>query len=132
MNLNVSLQVFIKEGLGELQFPEVFKRSPLQVHIGCDSMWFIANPTGHNELCFIICCGSFYYTRNREQRPNILGMFQNKTTANMVNFLNKIPITSAQETLEIEIVDFHNKRLNISALAVFHLEGSVKNQLLTI
>ena len=50
----------------------------------------------------------------------------------MVNFSNKIPITSAQETLEIEIVDFHNKRLNISALAVFHFEGSVKNKLLTI
>ena len=66
MNLNVSLQVFIKEGVGELQFPEVFKRSPLQVHIGCDSMWLNENPKAHNEPCFIICSGSFYYTRNHE------------------------------------------------------------------
>ena len=132
MNLNVSLQVFIKDGLGELQFPEVFKRSPLQVHIGCDSMWFNKNAEAHDEPCFIICSGSFYYTRNHELRPNILGMFQNKTTTNIVNFSKKFPITSAQETLEIEIVDFNNKRLEISSFAVFHLEGSVKNKLLTI
>ena len=131
MNLNVSLPLFIKKGLGELQFPELFKRAPLQVNIACDSAYFSANNTALNEPCFIVCSGSFYYTRDHEQKPNILGMFQNKRTTNLVNFSKRFPITSAQETLEIEIVNFHNQRLDISCLAVFHLDGSVRSMLLT-
>ena len=132
MDLNVSLPLFIKKGVGALKFPEVFKRGPLQVDISCDSMFFTANSSNDNGPCFIICSGSVYYTKDHELKPNILGMFQNKKTTNLVNFSKKFPITSAQETLEIEIVNFHYQRQNISCLGVFHLEGSVRNKLLTI
>ena len=132
MHLNVSLPLFIKNGVGSLKFPEAFKRAPLQVYIGCDSAYFSLNTSARNEPCFITCSGSFYHTHNHEVKPNILGMFQNKRTANLVNFSKKFPITSAQETLELEIVDFHYNRQNISCLAVFELEGLVRNKLLTI
>ena len=132
MNLNVSVPLLIKDGIGELQYPEVFKSAPLQTHISCDSMYFTANENAKDEPCFIICSGSFYYTRDHQLKPNILGMFQNKTATNIANFSCSFPITSAQETLEIEIVDFFYKRQKISCFALFHIEGAVKNKLLTI
>ena len=132
MNLSVSVPLLIKNGIGELHYPEVFKRAPLQTHISCDSMYFNPNSNAKNEPCFVICSGSFYYDHNHDQKSNILGMFQNKPLTNIVTFSKTFPITSAQETLEIEIVDFYFKRQKISCLAVFHLEGAVKNKLLTI
>ena len=129
---NVSLPLFINNGVGQLQFPEVFNRGPLHVKIGCSSLYFNPNVKANNEPCFLVSSGSFYYTPNREVRPNILCMFQNKKTTNTVSFSGMFPVTSAQENMEIEIVDFHYKRMNVSCLAILHLEGSVKNKHLTI
>ena len=89
------------------------------------------NEAALNEPLLMVCSGSTYYTQDKQVKRNILGMFQNKRTTNLVNFSKRFPITSAQETLEIEIVNFHNQRLDISCLAVFHLDGSVRSMLLT-
>ena len=132
MNLNLSVSLLIKRGLGELQFPEVFKSDPLQASICCHTLYFHENEKAKNEPLFVICSGSFYYTRDHVLKPNILGLFQNKPHTNIVTFSGKHPITSSQETLEIEIVDYQNKRQEISCFAIFHLEGSVRNKLLTI
>ena len=100
--------------------------------IGCSSLYFNPNVKANNEPCFLVSSGSFYYTPNREVRPNILCMFQNKKTTNTVSFSGMFPVTSAQENMEIEIVDFHYKRMNVSCLAILHLEISVMNKHLTI
>ena len=132
MNLIVSMPLFIKKGVGALKFPEAFKRAPQQVHIGCDSMYFSPNPKAKNEPLFLVCSGSFYYNCNHEVQPNILGMFVNKQSTNIVKFSKVYTITSAQESLEIEIVDFDNNRKDVSCFAVFHLEGLVSNKFLTL
>ena len=132
MNICVAVPLYIKQGIGELHFPEVFKRAPLQVNIGCNSMYFSPVLTTKDEPCCIICSGSYYYSAKHELKPNILGMFQNKKKINIVNFTQKFPISSAQEILQIEIVDFNYKRKDISSIAVFHFEGAVSNRHLAI
>ena len=57
-------------------------------------------------------------------------MFQNKKLANVITFGHWIPLTSPQENLEIEIVDFYDKRKSVSAVGVFAIQGQVQNNLL--
>ena len=70
---------------------------------------------------------------NGEISKNVLAMFQNKSSANIVHFSeHRHPITTSQERLQIAIVDYHGERQKVSALAVFSIDGHVANYLLTI
>ena len=59
-------------------------------------------------------------------------MFQNKTHANTVSFDYSVPLTNPQDPITVEIVDLHGKRQEINAVAVFYIDGLVKNRLLAM
>ena len=133
MNLNTSTMVSIKNGVGELEFPHALKRDLLTSTIHCQSLYINANPTAKNEGLFIVCDCSYYITQNGTTKKNILAMFQNKKAANIVYFSNhRVPITTPQDRLKIEVVDAEGVCQKVSALATFDIAGSVSNKLLAI
>ena len=133
MNLNTSTAVLIQNGVGELEFPQAFKRDLLTANIYCQSLYIHENSLAVNEGFFVVCDGSYFIKSNGEISKNVLAMFQNKAVANIVHFSeHRHPITTPQERLQIEIVDYHGERRKVSALAVFCITGLVANFLLTI
>ena len=133
MNLNTSTMVSIANGIGELEFPHALKRDLLTSTIHCQSLHINANPAAKNEGLFIVCDGSYYITQNGVPKKNILAMFQNKKAVNMVYFPNhRMPITTPQDRLKIEVVDAEGVCQKVSALATFDIAGYVSNKLLAI
>ena len=133
MDVKLSVPLLIVKGSGIIDLPPVLKRDPLKSTITCDSLYFNNNPSARNEPYFVVCSGSWYYNHKHEPKKNILGMFQNKATANIVSFNFPAPLTRLQENLEIEIIDLNGKRVeNVSCMAVCHIHGQVSNRLLAI
>ena len=133
MNLNTSSIVKIREGVGELEFPQALKRDLLTTSIYCQSLHFSENYLAVNEGFFVVCDASYFIKSNGEVSKNILAMFQNKATTNTLHFSeHRYGITTPQERLQIEIVNTHGERQKVSALAVLGLVGPVANYLLTI
>ena len=133
MNLNTSTAVAIQNGVGELEFPKALKRDLLISTIYCQSLYFNGNTSASNEGLFVVCDGSYYITRNGVAKKNILAMFQNKATTNIVHFSDhRLPINVPQDRLTIEIVDHKGVRQQISAQAVFDIAGRVSDKLLAI
>ena len=133
MNLNTSTMVSIANGVGELEFPHALKRDLLMSTIQCQSLYIDANPAAKNEGFFIVCDCSYYITQNGMAKKNILAMFQNKKSVNIVYFpTHRVPITTPQDRLKIEIVNGAGDCQKGSALAVFDIDGCVSNKLLAI
>ena len=132
MSLQVSLSLHIIKGEAQLEYPPVFKREALTARIRCKSLGFMDNEDAANAPLFVVCSGSMYRDQNSHLKKNILGMFQNQPTANIVNFDYFAPLTTPQEVITVEIVDFHGKRQDINALAVFHIEGLINNHLMAM
>ena len=133
MNLNTSTVVVIQNGVGELEFPQALKRDLSMSTITCQSPYLEANENASNEGFFIVCDGSFYITQNGMVRKNILAMFQHKAVVNIVYFKDhKLPISTPQDRLKIEIVNSDGVRQDVSGLATFDIVGCVSNTLLTI
>ena len=66
-------------------------------------------------------------------KKNILAMFQNKKSVNIVYFpTHRVPITTPQDRLKIEVVNAEGDCQKVSALAVFGIDGCVSNKLLAI
>ena len=60
-------------------------------------------------------------------------MFQHRTKVKTIYFHgDKLPITSPQDRLKIEIVDSEGLPQDVSALATFDIAGCVSNKLLAI
>ena len=132
MSLQVALPVQISSGEGKLQFPIVFKREALTANIACLSLSFKDNEDAKNESLFVVCSSSSYRNQDYHSKNNILAMFQNQKNANIVSFDHYLPLTTPEYEITIEIVDFNGKRQDVSAAAVFCIDGLVKNRLLTI
>ena len=130
MDFKVTSKLLIVKGHAQLPFPPVLKRGALNAHIQCHSLWFNENLNAGDEPFFVVCSGSTSFTQNNQIVRNVLGMFQNKKLSNIATFDFAIPLTTPQENLEIEIVDFHDKRQDLGAVAVFIFEGKVGNNLL--
>lgn len=133
MNMNTSTLVVIKNGVGELRFPQALKRDLFTSTINCQSLFFDTNESPTNKGLFIVSDASFYIDQNGIQTRNVLGMFLHRAKAKTVYFRdNKLPITTPQDRLKIEIVDSEGDLQDISALATFDIAGCVSNKLLTI
>ena len=133
MNLNTSVLVIIKNGIGELQFPQALKRDLFMSTISCKSLFIEANESATNKGFLIVCDASYYIDQNRLMKKNILGMFQHRAKAKTIYFHDqKLPITTPQDRLKIEIVDSKGLLQDVSALATFDIAGCVSNKLLTI
>ena len=133
MEITLSVPVLIIRGIGNLTYPEVLKREPLQTLIGCESLYFSKNDNAGNEPCLLTCSGSTYFGSNREVKSNMLGMVIKKKVANLITFSQKVPINRPQEVLEIEIVDYHgNRQEDVSCFALMNIQGKVANKLLAI
>ena len=130
MDLTDTSKLVIAKGHAILPFPPVLKREALSATILCQSLAFMDNEEALNEPFFVVCSGSTYYTNNCQTKRNVMGMFQNKKLPNIVNFAHPVPLTHPQESLEIEYVDYHDKRQNLDALAIFVIHGKVSNNLL--
>ena len=101
MNLNTSTMVSIANGVGELEFPHALKRDLLMSTIQCQSLYIDANPAAKNEGLLIVCDCSYYITQNGMAKKNILAMFQNKKSVNIVYFPNHITLTTI---MSIELI----------------------------
>ena len=133
MELNISIPVNIVKGFGELEFPKALKREPLLSTIQCQNLFFGSNSAAKNEPFMLICSGSQYWTQNQKMKNNVLAMFQNSKNPNTISFdYHPLPITSPQDKLVLEIVDFHGIRQNVSCLGTFHMTGKVANKLFAI
>ena len=132
MELCLSTNVIIKNGLGELDYPPALKREALKSNIQCECLYFGANIRAKNEPYFITCSGSTYRSPDGQMKENILGIFQNKPQTNIASFHYNVPITVPQEKLEIKIVDLHGKQQDLTCMGVFRLQGPVSNKLLAI
>ena len=133
MNLNTSVLVIIKNGIGELQFPQALKRDLFMSTISCKSLFIEANESATNKGFLIVCDASYYIDQNRLMKKNILGMFQHRAKAKTIYFHDQnLPITTPQDRLKIEIVDSKGLLQDVSALATFEIAGCVSNKLLTI
>ena len=55
MNLNTSILVIIKNGVGELQFPQALKRDLFMSTINCKSLFIEANESATNKGFLIVC-----------------------------------------------------------------------------
>ena len=133
MNLNTSILVIIKNGIGELQFPQALKRDLLMSTISCKSLFIEVNESATNKGFLIVCDASFYMDQNGLMKKNILGMFQHRAKVKNIYFHDhKLPITTPQDRLKIEIVDSEGVLQDVSALATFDISGCVSNKLLTI
>ena len=64
MNLNTSILVIIKNGVGELQFPQALKRDLLMSTISCKSLFIEVNESATNKGFLIVCDASFYIDQN--------------------------------------------------------------------
>ena len=133
MNLNIATSVTIQDGVGEFDFPQALKRDLLTSTIYCQSLYLKANTSADNEGLFFVCDGSYYITRNGGVEKNVLAMFQNKPATNTINFYDhKLPITSPQDKLRVEIVDCQGVTQKVSGLAVVGISGRVVNKPLAI
>ena len=131
MNLNVSTAVSIQEGVGEIRFPPALKTDLLKATIYCQSLYFTSK--GGLHAFFVVCDGSYHITQNGEVKKNVLAMFQNKPGTNVIQFSDhKLPITSPQERLKVEIVDYDGVRQKMSGYATIGISGQVANKLLAI
>ena len=133
MNLNSSILVIIKNGVGCLEFPQALKRDLFSSTINCQSLFLEANEAATNKGFLIVCDASFYIDQNGVVKKNILGMFQHRTKVKTIYFHGpKLPITTPQDRLQIEIVDSKGVLQNVSAMASFEIAGCVSNKLLAI
>ena len=133
MNLNTSILVTIKDGVGELEFPHALKRDLFTSTISCQSLFIEANDAATNKGFLIVCDASFYISQNGVMKKNILGMFQHRTKVKTIYFHGtKLPITSPQDRIQVKIVDSEGTVQNVSALATFDIAGCVSNRLLAI
>ena len=133
MSLNTSILVIIKDGVGELEFPHALKRDLFISTICCQSLFLEANESATNKGFLIVCNASFYISQNGEMKKNILGMFQHRTKVKTIYFHGpRLPITTPQDRLKIEIVDSEGKLQNVSALVTFDIAGCISNKLLAI
>ena len=133
MELAVALPLHLKEGLAEITFPEALKRDLGKSTLRIDCLWLPLNMQAHSEGFFLVCSASFYRDKNQELKKNILGLFKNTQEPSMTKFSEySAPLTLPQETIQIECVNFHGKRQNVSALGVVHIRGSVSDKLLAI
>ena len=133
MELTLALPMHLNQGLAIIALPEVLKRDPFKSTIRVDSLYLPSNLEAKSEGCFLVCNASFYRDKNQQLRKNILGLFMNVPTATMTTFGDfSATLTMPQETVQIECVDFHGKRQNITACGVVHIRGSVSNKLLAI
>ena len=66
MNLNTSILVIIKDGVGELEFPHALKRDLFMSTICCQSLFLEANESSTNKGFLIVCDASFYISQNGE------------------------------------------------------------------
>ena len=128
MDLKVTSKLLILKGHAVLQFPPVLKRDSFNLTLQCQSLSFVDNEDAINEPFFVVCSGSTYYSQ--KVKRNVLAMFQYKKEANIVHFDHTVPLTNPQENLEIEIVDFYDKKKSVSAVGVFAIQGQVQNNLL--
>ena len=133
MELTVALPIHLNQGLAIIALPEVLKRDPFKSTIRVDSLYLPSNLEAKSEGYFLVCNASFYRDKNQQLRKNILGLFINRPTATMTTFSDfAATLTIPQENVEIECVDFHGKRQNVTAWGVVHISGSVSNKLLAI
>ena len=72
MNLNVSVPLLIKNGIGELHYPEVFKKAPLQTHISCDSMYFNPNSNAKNSKILFYEKNHYKKVSKLEKKPRLV------------------------------------------------------------
>ena len=130
MDLIVTSKLLITDGHAFLPFPPVLKREALNVTLLCQSLCFMKNEEALDEPFFLVCSGSTHCTRDNQIKKNVLGMFQNSKDPHIATFSHPVPLTYPQENLEIEIVDYHDKRQLLAATAVFSIHGKVSNNLL--
>ena len=105
--------------------------TPDSLHIDC--LYLPNNSTANDEGLFLVCSASFYRDKNQNMKKNILGMFLNTPTPSVARFGDFwLPLTLPQETIQIECVDFHGERQDVSSLGVVHIRGTVTNKLLAI
>ena len=118
MNLSLSSKLVIINGHGQIDYPLALKREALKTTLQCECLFFSANPKAKNQPYFLICEASTYCTRDNTTQPNILGIFQNKPETHVATFSFPVPITAAQEKLDIKIVDYLGTQENLSCIGV--------------
>ena len=64
MNLNTSILVVIKNGVGYLEFPKALKRDLFMSTISCQSLFIEAKESATNKGFLIVCDASFYIDQN--------------------------------------------------------------------
>ena len=133
MELSVAQPLHLKNGMGEIQFPEALTRDPSKSSLHIDCLYLPNNSTANDEGLFLVCSASFYRDKKQNMKKNILGMFLNTPTPSVARFGDFwLPLTLPQETIQIECVDFHGERQDVSSLGVVHIRGTVTNKLLAI
>ena len=131
--INNEFEHFYLSSVGILEFPKALKRDLFMSTISCQSFFIEANESATNKGFLIVCDASFYIDQNGVVKKNILGMFQHRTKVKTIYFHgHKLPITTPQDRLQIEIVDSEGVLQNVSALATFDIAGCVSNKLLAI
>ena len=134
MELKTSACVQIIDGVGTLDFPEALKFNSKHSYIRCRSICYESNLKSENKPLFVVCSSSYHLARNYQRKKNILAMFNNAPTGGLIHYDgdNNMPITSPQTVMDIELVDCDGMRQNVTAVAVFEIQGIVKDNFVNI
>ena len=132
MDFITSIPVKISKGKGILRFPLAIKQSPLITEIRCTSICLKANTKAKNIPFFVTCESSFFLDKNHEVNKNVLAVFKNIPSGNMIYFntTSFMPLTTLQENLEIRVADFSDgsEIQSLDAVAVFEIQGKTANK----
>ena len=134
METKTSFKVNFKNGIGEIPFPNVMKRSSDST-ISCSSIYIPGVRRGQqNECLFIISDSSYFRKENFDKHFNVLAAFQLKTPSKIYYFQNPpvLPLTTCPQTINVKIVDFDDKVKDITATATFQVVGQCRDKTLLI
>ena len=134
MESRETFKVHIVHGYGEISYPEAFKKKDgMTTTIQCHSLYVPAVPQSSNEPLFLKCGNSYHRDENFSIELNILAMFQAKNSTNLYHFSScGLPLTRTVDIIPIYIQDIGNNIKDINAIAVFELNGKVRDKLFLI
>ena len=132
MDTQNSCTVLFKNGVGELTYPESFKRMG-GATICCYNLHLPGIPNGGGECLFLISDASYYRDENFINQPNILAMFQLKKKGHLYYFkYPPMPLTITPQKIRFKIVTMNQEVKNVPAVGMFYLSGSCRDKQLLI
>ena len=132
METQASCKVVFQHGIGELTYPESFKRMG-DASICCYNMHIPGIPNAGGECLFLVSDASYYRDENFINQPNILAMFQLKKKGHLYFFkYPTMPLTITPQKIRFKIVNMNQEVKDLPAVGMFYIFGSCRDKQLLI